>query len=111
MKRLFICSYGQIRSVTAVNLFGGKSIGIHDRYCSDPSQFKETKMDRFCEWADEIYIFEDYDRKIRTPNTDYFLKYWPQFKHKIKFSLMIPDIYGEVNHPELIRKIQQKIKF
>ena len=107
--KLWICSYGQIRSVTAVNMYGGEYIGIHDRYCSDPSQIKGTKLERLCEAADEIYIFEDYDRNTRTPNTDYFLKHWSKFKDKIKQSLYIPDIYGEVNHPKLIEKIRDEI--
>lgn len=108
--KLWICSYGQIRSVTAKNLFGGKSIGIHDRYTSDPSQSKLTKMEQLCEWANEIYIFEDYDCANKSPNKDYFLKHWYKFKDKIKLSLFIPDEYGKVDHPRLIEKIKEALK-
>jgi predicted protein tyrosine phosphatase len=101
---LWICSYGQIRSVTACNIYGGRYVGLHDRYATEPRKKRKSKIIESCEWADMIFIFEDY----KNYNKETFEKYYPQFVDKVKI-LPIPDKYGEVNHPKLVEKIKKYI--
>jgi len=102
---LFICSYGQVRSVTAVNMYGGRSAGLHDRYANEPSKGKKSKIEISCEWADRIFMFEDLDNY----NQKTFAKHYPQFTYKLKV-LYIPDDYGVVDHPRLVERIKEAMK-
>jgi predicted protein tyrosine phosphatase len=105
MNLLFICSYGEIRSVTAANIYGGRSIGLHRRYTTIPTEVHKKKMEKLCKWADKIYIFED----LKDYNKRTFEKYYPQFIDKVKI-LPIQDVYGEVNHPKLVEKIKKYLR-
>lgn len=99
---LFICSYGQIRSPTAAKMFGGKYLGINNRY--DDNKFKS-----FIEWADEIYIFEDYCSALQIHNTDYIKINYPNAKPKIKHIFHIPDKWGIIMNEDLQYEIVKEV--
>jgi hypothetical protein len=100
MNRLWICAYGQIRSVTAAQLYGGIAQGLYNQY-------HEKTLPKWIDWADEIYIFNDIASNY---NTEYFNKYYPNNEHKIKHTFQIRDMYGVVQHPELVQKIQKDLR-
>jgi len=92
-KLLFVCSYGQVRSPTAVKMYGGRYIGISDRYMED--KFRE-----YCEWADIIYVFSE-------THVWFIEKYYPKFNSKVS-NLNINDIYGK-DCPELRKRIKKRM--
>ena len=104
-KLVWICSYGEIRSVTGKNIYGGVSFGLHDRYFTNPRQQRVNRIEVACKNADRIYLFDDYDGY----NSKTFKKVLPQFTDKL-IVLDISDNYGEVNHPELIKKIKNIVE-
>jgi predicted protein tyrosine phosphatase len=102
---VWICSYGEIRSVTGKNLYGGVSFGLHDRYFTNPRAHRVHRIENACKKAETIYVFNDYDGY----NAKSFKKVLPQFVDKL-IVLEIPDQYGEVDHPELIKQIRQVVE-
>ncbi len=102
---VWICSYGEIRSVTGKNMYGGVSFGLHDRYFTNPRKQRVNRIEEACKTADVIYLFDDYDGC----NSKTFKKVLPQFVDKL-IVFDIPDNYGEVNHPKLIERIKEEIE-
>lgn len=96
---LWICSYGQIRSVTAAGMYGGKYLGISNRY-------HEGLFEEYIRWADEIYIFEDTKDGF---NTKLVKKLYPNAIGKIMKQLFIMDVFGVVKHYDLIQAIRHEI--
>ncbi len=96
MNVLFVCSYGEIRSVTARKMFGGKII---EKGLSDASP---KTIRRMSEWADVIYVM--------TPiHTWTYKKFYPEYLDKI-IELGIEDYYGVVSHPKLKEMLIKKLK-
>jgi len=96
MKLLFACSFGQIRSVTAQALYGGKYIedGLSG---ASPSLIR-----RLSAWADRIFIFE--------PAHEWsYHNYYIEFVSKL-INLNIEDIYPRAHDPRLITIIQDKYR-
>ena len=105
-KRIFICTYGEIRSVTAVNLYGGIALGLRaKRTLEEKRKFRDLLLN-----ALEVYVFEDYDfdEPKRNYNSQELWKKFPQIK--IKKILYIPDHYGKVNNDHLIMRIKKEMK-
>lgn len=89
MNKLFICSFGEIRSPTAVNLFGGEYLekGLNG---ASPKTIR-----RLCKKADIIFIFEAFHRW-------FILREYPEFLNKV-VSLYVEDIYPKKNDSNLIK--------
>jgi len=96
MKLLFACSFGQIRSVTAQALYGGKII---EKGLSGASP---KLIRRLSAWADRIYIFESAHEWI-------YHNYHIEFVSKL-INLEIEDIYPRAHDPKLVALIQDKYR-
>ena len=97
MKKLWICSHGQVRSVTAAAMYGGKFGGLDNRY---------QNLEELVEWADHIFVFEDYDVTTKLYNTERLIKEYPLSEDKIMHVIKLRDIYGEAHHPVLCERIE-----
>ena len=95
-KILFVCSFGQIRSVTSVKLFGGQFL---EKGLSGASP---KTIRRLSKWADKIYIYEKAHEWI-------YERYFPEFLSKLT-NLHVDDIYPRAHDPTLITLLKEKYK-
>lgn len=96
INRLFICSYGQVRSVTASTMFNGRHCGLYQN---------NKDIRSLCRWADEIYIFSGEHER----NYEYFIRKYPEFADKITQTIDVMDRYGIVNDYRLKKRIRDVI--
>lgn len=94
-KILFICSMGEVRSPTAVKLFGGTYL---EKGLSGASP---KTIRRLCKEADTIFVFEEIH--VWT-----FKKFYPEFILKV-YNLGIEDLWGKQNHPKLIEQLTESM--
>lgn len=99
IKLLFICSYGQVRSVCGYNLFYTLYPTHYFGICDDP---QIDYLDEWCTAADYIFVMSD-------GHVSYFEKYHPQYLSKIH-NLNIEDLWGDCNSPELKEMLFHKVK-
>lgn len=97
MNLLFVCSYGQVRSVCGAYLFAKYHntlyLGLSNRYT-------EKFIEEYSEWADKIIVFEDI-------HLWFYKKYYPQHLPKVE-CLYILDSFGDPNNPKLKEEIYKK---
>ena len=97
MKLLFVCSYGQVRSVCGAYLFAD----YHDtKYLGLSSRYTEEYIEEYSEWADKIIVMEDI-------HLWYYCEYYPRFLSKVE-CVYIVDSYGDPNHSELKKEIYNR---
>lgn len=98
MKLLFVCSYGQIRSVCGSYLFCNqydvKYLGISNRYT-------DQYFEEYSEWADYIIVMEDI-------HIWYYNKFYPQFNSKLA-NIKVKDKYSDANNLYLKREIYYRV--
>lgn len=97
MNKLFVCNQNLNHSVTAEELFGGRSKGL----------FRNEITSKDLEWSDIVYVFEDFQRKELG-------KRFPKEYLGLKIiNLNIPDVYdikNEESKRELIKIFKEKMK-
>jgi predicted protein tyrosine phosphatase len=99
---LFICHSGQIRSITARDLFkdryNTKGIGL---YPYPNYNELNPKLEKLLVWSDKIFVMEKYQLKL-------IEKYYPKYIKKVE-CLYIKDWYYR-NEPYLINLLKEKLK-
>lgn len=94
MNKLFICYSGQIRSVTAAHIFGGKSCGFYEY----DGRTINSHLKELVSWADQIFVMETWmvDEIKKMTGT------------KKIFDLNIEDLYF-VDDPRLVEELTVKM--
>ena len=93
MNKLFVCNQGKYRSKTAVELFGGKCVGL---YSEEGLNVKDLQ------WADIVYVFEEEQR------SEIASRFPREYLNKRILNLDIEDVYGYMDE-KLVRELRGKL--
>lgn len=95
MKILCVCEHGNVRSATLARML--KHLG-YETLAAGVKRNSQKTLEMLIDWSDKTYAVE-HEIMNQLPDSD-----------KVELFDLGPDVWGIVMHPDLIKKINDKLK-
>ena len=100
MKILCVCSEGNVRSATLARLLKHKG---HETLAAGVKRHSPETLKMLIDWADKVYAVDNDILREMPLDTEKDIS-------KTQVFDIGPDIWGEAMHPDLVKKIEEKLK-